>query len=167
MNVTNIQENANSFLANGTKYLIQSALTVGRFEHFERLQLKLAYGTEFQEIHETIAEAMKFINAQQQGDAYVTLSNFRERVNEIGQRKHPMLMLCTLFITRENEDLTTWTEADATDKIEDWEKEALDVADFFVLAFGLVRGLSEAYEGSSRNTSPKAKRRTLVAGQKN
>lgn len=43
------------------------------------------------------------------------------------------LALCTLFIVRENEDITTYDDVLADEKIEDWQAEGLSMEDFFTL----------------------------------
>lgn len=40
------------------------------------------------------------------------------RIDE--RRKHPLMLICSLFIAAPNEDLTTWNEAEAAEKINDW-----------------------------------------------
>ncbi len=68
-------------------------------------------------------------------------------------REHPMLLLCSIFIVRENEDLSKWDETIALEKIADWKAECLAVEDFFALAFSSVRGFTAHYLESLGATS--------------
>jgi hypothetical protein len=76
-------------------------------------------------------------------------------VNSTQERNNIALMLCTLFIVREDEDLTTWNEEEANDKVKDWNKAGYDVNDFLLLALSSVQGFSAAFnaisEGAKEN----------------
>ena len=62
-------------------------------------------------------------------------------------------MICTLFISREGEDLTTYDEVLNKEKIQDWKKEGIDAENFFTLAFNSVNGFMPVYNGISQNIS--------------
>ncbi len=52
---------------------------------------------------------------------------------------------CTLFVNREDEDLTTWSKTLAASKIDDWNKSLIDPADFFFLAGNMSSELRRKY----------------------
>lgn len=145
---------ANSFEANGKKYLIHGSLSTFRYPLYEKFQASLAWGVEFQEQYNNLQKAYDFLNKSKPADAAVFINNVMAGVaRKIEGRAHPALMICTLFICREGEDLTTWNEAEAIEKISDWDEEGYDINSFFLFAQHLVRGLPNVLEMLSANTS--------------
>ena len=87
-------------------------------------------------------------------DAAVTLNGILEGLaRPINGQQHPMLLLCSLFVSKPGEDLAAWNEAEATEKIKDWESSGMNVQDFFTLALRLVRQFHNALQDPSLNTS--------------
>ena len=96
---------ANSFEANGNKYLIHSSLTVKRFEVFERLQIEVSFGVDFDSLKNSIAKIYDCLQTFKGADASVIARNALEGIARIdNKRKHPIMLLCSLFICRENEN---------------------------------------------------------------
>lgn len=152
--VTRLDIRANSFYANGHKYLILGSIPVGRFERFESLQVQLAWGVDFEPLHKNLRALWDLNNKLKFAEASVLLNNILEGLaRPLDGREHPVLLLCSLFLVREGEDLSGWNETFAHEKILDWKAEAISVEDFFVLAFNSVRGLSGNYLAALENTS--------------
>lgn len=152
--IKHIDVTANSFEANGNKYLILGSIPVARFQKFEALQAQLAWGVEFESMYTNIRKVYDLLNKVKFAEAAVTANNMLEAVaRPLEGREHPMLMLCTVFIVRENEDLSRWDETNASEKIADWKADCYAVEDFFGLAFNSVRGLSAVYLASLAGTS--------------
>ena len=154
--VKHIQPTDNSFDANGRKYIIHSALTIERFEHFEDLEVQIGLGVTFEQLHGKAKEAYAALNSREGNlaDASVILNDIIQGVARVRNgRQIPTLLLCTLFICREGEDRSKYDRAEAVEKINDWRKEGYSVADFFSLAFNLVSGLKTALNENSPLTS--------------
>lgn len=145
---------ANSFLANGTKYIIHPSLSVERYRHFQRLQVIGGFGSDYQTLYRAVSGAYDLLNKGKFADAAVKLNGLLEGIGrETSGQEDPFLLLCTLFVAKQGADLERWSEAEAQDCISDWKDEGYDVADFFKLALRLVRDLHNALAQDSRNIS--------------
>lgn len=145
---------ANSFEANGKKYLIHGSISVGRYKHYEALQAQMAWGVDFERMYKDLERVWALLNQTKLAEASVQINNMREGVaRNLEKRQHPALMLCTLFICREGEDLSAWNETEAMDKVADWVAEGYEMASFFKYAFSLVRGLEAAWAALLSDTS--------------
>lgn len=136
MQLKKLDITANSFIANGNKYLIHPSLSVGRMSHFEKLQAKVQNNLTVYEILKSIDEIIDFVNTQKTVQANTKLYLLRESCNGVQKDiTHPALLLCSLFICRENDDLTEWSETKALENIEDWRVEGFEFTGFFQLAY--------------------------------
>jgi len=136
----NINITDNSFVANGNKYLIHSSLSVGRIQQFEKLQARMQNGFSVYEISKKLEEIIKLTNEQKTVQANTKLFVLHESCTNIeNDISHPALLMCSLFICKENDDLTSWNESKALENIEDWRIEGYDFKDFFHLAFNLAK----------------------------
>ena len=152
--IKHLDTSANSFEANGNKYLILGSITTARYQKFEALQAQLAWGIEFESMYANVRKLYDLLNKVKFAEAAVLANNILEAViRPLEGREHPMLMLCTIFCVRENEDLSKWDETNALEKIADWKAECIAIEDFFALAFNSVRGLSAVYLESLAGTS--------------
>jgi hypothetical protein len=150
---------AREFKANGRKYTIRSAtegISIERFNQYEMLSLALGFGANFQALLTNLNNAIAMANACALGkETFVNLvlqldAMKKGVVNSTQERNNIALMLCTLFIVREDEDLTTWNEEEANDKVKDWNKAGYDVNDFLLLALSSVQGFSAAFNAISK-----------------
>lgn len=146
---------ANSFEANGRKYIIYPDLSVARYEQYERLQMLVALGTDHQAVYGALTEAWDELNKGRLGFAAVKIANQLEGMGRfVENREHPVLLLCSLFMNREGEDAGQWDEALASEKIADWRAEGLEMAPFFAFARNLAQAQTSALLFDSRPTSP-------------
>lgn len=140
MQLKKLDITANSFIANGNKYLIHPSLSVGRMSHFEKLQAKVQNNFSIYEISKKLEEIIDLVNTQKTVQANTKLFLLKESCNSAeGDITHPALLMCSLFICRESDDLTEWSETKALENIEDWRVEGFDFTDFFQLAFNLAK----------------------------
>lgn len=147
-------DHVSSFTANGVKYLVHTALAIERFIEFEKLQIQVGYGVDFRNLFHKINEAFHYLNNGLPADAAVVLHNVMKGVaDNLEERENPVLNLCTLYICREDEDLTTYDYALNQAKIDDWKKEGISIDSFFVLAFNLVNGFQPIYKKVSQSIS--------------
>ncbi len=145
------------FTANGKTYKIKNTLTISRHMEFEKLQSHYGFGLTFEGIVKKINDAISLADKGRGVEAWSTVLNLRDGIaSRLDERSHPALLLCSLFIVTENEDLTTWNEQEQRAKVEDWNKEGYDVNDFFVLASNLVSGFLPIYGEIFQSTSQKA-----------
>ena len=142
------------FKANGVEYVIRTSLTISRFEEFEALQIEVGYGVAFREMFNNVRKAYDHLNAQKVADASVVLYNIMHGIkNNLEGRENEVLMLCSLFICRKGEDVSTYDEQLCKAKIEDWKKEGINMDSFFTLAFGFVNSFTPVYEQASQSIS--------------
>jgi hypothetical protein len=134
------------FTANGKRYIVKNTLTIARHAEFEKLQSHYGFGLTFDGIVERINQALDLANKFKSIEAWSVIINMKEGIAyNLQSRAHPALLLCSLFIVTEDEDLTEWNEKEQRLKVEDWNKEGYDVNDFFVLASNLVRNFIPVY----------------------
>lgn len=159
MDVKKIDIEKNSFVANGRKYTFNESLSLARYKEFEKLQIRIGFGTDFEHIFNELKDIFHDLDNQKLANSAVRIHNLMNGIAvKIDEREDPMLLTCALFINREDEDLTKFDLNLAKDKISDWVEEGFDVADFFTLAKSLVRGFTEAYDSVSLDISEKQKR---------
>lgn len=136
------------FMANGHKYYFEFELTIERYRKYEELQYLVAYGVNLEQI---VKDDMAIDKALTGADIFggiheaktILLNRRISAGRQLADREHEVLLFCSLFIVREDEDLTKWTLAQAKEKIEDWTKEGISIYSFFLLAPKLIKGLNE------------------------
>lgn len=142
------------FKANGKEYTIRTSLTITRFEEFEKLQVYVGYGVDFLNMFGNIKKAYSYMNNSKVADASVVLYNIMNGIkDQLEERENEVLMLCSLFITLPDEDLTVYDEELLKSKIDDWKKEGISMESFFTLAFSLVNGFMPVYQEVSQDIS--------------
>jgi hypothetical protein len=149
-----IDIDTNAFDACGVKFIIHPSLPIGPYKHYQRLQVVIGFGGDYPAIYKTAEKAYTQINTMKVADAAVTLNGLLEGVGRKKQNlPDPFLLLCSLFIRREGANLAEWSEAEAAEDIELWEKAGYDIAAFFLLAKRLSRGFANGLQADSPNTS--------------
>jgi hypothetical protein len=151
--VKRLDPNANSFVANGVKYLISGdPLSIARFEVLERLQLEAEVGGTVKDLFNHVTKAMELANASKLGETYVELVNSRLGLSRImEERPSQLLQICTLFIVKEGENVAEWTESEAIEKINDWKTDGYAMTDFFSLAVSLLPSFTPNYNADFQN----------------
>lgn len=149
---------ANSFVANGTKYLIHPTLSIGRYEMYEELEIIFGNGASHKEIFEELTAVFELVDKMKFAQAAIRINNMITAVSRsLHMRTTPMLLLCSLFIAKEGEDLSRWNEAEALEKIADWRADGYRIDDFFEFAFSCVTGLHQNYRLSLARSLEEAK----------
>ena len=144
------------FTAGGKVYKIKNTLTVSRFVEFEKLQNHYGFGLSFEAVAGKLTQSIDYANKGKGVEAWNIVLNLRDGIaSRLEDRSHPALLLCSLFIVTDDEDLTAWNEKDQKAKIADWNAEGYDVNDFFVLASNLVKNFLPIYGEIFRDTSQK------------
>lgn len=154
MELKQIAPEATEFEAMGVKYYVKSSLTVERFRIFEKLQVEFGFGRTFKEVYDMIDKSVGLANKGKGIEAWNILFNLREGVGKsLEKSAHPAMLICTLFLVTEDEDLTKWDEQIASKKVDNWNSEGYDVNSFFRLAANLVTGYIETLDAIFQNTS--------------
>ncbi len=130
------------FEANGNKYYVSKSLTVERYKAYQKMQIEVGFGIGFAGVVNVLKKAYEQLNKQQFADAAVTLHNTLNSIAGLDEREHPVLVLCALFINRENEDLTKVDDSVLLAKIEDWKASGIPM-DFFL---GYAQHLVQDYQ---------------------
>jgi hypothetical protein len=131
------------FIANGNKYKICSVdevLSPTRYTEFERMSIVAGFSMNFDvlfaRLQDLEGKIYEIEEAKQQSKtpAIVLINAIQNGIVKSGEmRWEQTAYFSTLFIVRENEDLTKWTIEDAGDKINDWNTEGYKMTDFFFL----------------------------------
>lgn len=154
MELKKIDFTKDHFTANGREYLIRNTLTLERFIQYEKLQNHYAFGLSFSQIVGRLEQSINYANAGKGVEAWNVIFNLRDGIaSRLEDRKHPALLLCSLFIITPDEDLTTWVEADQQRKFEDWNKEGIDIYDFFTLASNFTKDFTKIFSEISQSIS--------------
>lgn len=144
---------SNEFKANGVTYYKQlDGISVGRFMYYEQYVQQAVFGTDFlsmynslKRIYESLTKGNDVLGGWQKAAqiAYNQMASVKERSEA---KNNKLLYLCTLFINKVDEDISDWDIRLADAKIDDWKKEGIDMADFFLLAVKLIEGFKSAYQ---------------------
>lgn len=139
----NIKRN---FEANGHKYIIRKAsevLTLRRNTELNRMGLVAATGLTFAELINKTQQSTKAIIEIELNENF-TLSKMKpilinqgieEALVRLSKENYDAILLyCTIFIVRENEDIRYWDYETQIEKVNDWNEGGFDVNDFFILA---------------------------------
>lgn len=155
----NVVEEPKANKINGTRfqideywYFIKDTLPVDRYIRYVQMVPEITYGFTFEylnktfnDIHAAATSGNDLIAglrtcAELSYNASASLITFAERPIP------RILLFCTLFIVREDEEFATWDEAFAELKIQDWIKSGIDMADFFLLAANFIPHFKEKYK---------------------
>ena len=133
--------------ANGKEYTLAGELTINRFKVLEELEVEFYYGFTMKEMFEKLKMAFSDLDKGKPANAAVKVHNLMTGVaDRIDKRENVMLRICSLFINQKDEDLNSWSDELAKEKIADWSAEGYAIDDFFSLAASLVPGFMKDYE---------------------
>ena len=142
------------FQANGKTYYIRDTMSIERFMQWEKLQNHYAFGLTFQQISDKLNDSINYANKGKGVEAWNVIFNLKEGIiYRLEDRIHPAMLLCSLFMVTEDEDITTWNEQLAKAKIEDWKQEGIAINDFFSFASNFTQGFIEIYNEISQSIS--------------
>ena len=147
-----------TFVANGNKYIVappEKVFNFNRKAYFDTLEIAFALNRTPQQIAQTsvvIYSNQLALNGNISPSEWVNLQdkNLRDCMNFMDSMKDDdygrlpkAYFLCSLFIIKEGEDLSTWSPALAHEKIDDWTKENINPYDFFAIALHSSRNCQE------------------------
>lgn len=131
------------FKANGTKYRIRTpeeGIGIERIALLYKMSGGVGYGVglgDQQKNWKRVGDLLQdFVRGKNNlEDIFALIKSQHEGIGVEANEGYSLdLYLCTLFIVKEDEDLTQWSKAEADEKIEDWNKEGYNERDFRGLA---------------------------------
>lgn len=136
------------FTANGKKYFVNQKLSIARFEEYQKLEPRLAYGIDFETLFQLIKKQYTLLNDRKFADAAVISHNIMNGIGDLlsDKRTDPALLMAALAIVGEGEDPGSFDEQVQLDKIADWRAEGYDMEGFFYFAASTINGLPKAYK---------------------
>ncbi|HCC71262.1 MAG TPA: hypothetical protein DEQ09_08950 [Bacteroidales bacterium] len=141
------------FSGNGHTFTIVDTMCIARWTQLENFQDLLGWGRSFDDLFRQLHKAYELMDEGKQNEPRIIIHNILTGMKQkLEQRYHPALMLCTLFIIREDEDQTIYNEEFMKEKIKDWTIEGYDINDFFQLAWTLVPGFIKHYQDDMADT---------------
>jgi hypothetical protein len=142
---------AKQFEANGNTYHVHTDLTIERYRWLDKLQVAVAFGGDYENIFSRANRAYDLLNAGKMADAAVALNGLLESANRgISDDEPTVLQIGTLFLSKNEEPPTAWSEAWASSVINDIATEGYSMSDFFNLALECQR----AYNGRLASNTP-------------
>jgi len=145
-----------NFPANGVRYYIASGedgISIHRFNEWQRLSAMVGWGAKFDKIYQNLHKVEELVDGFARSDnglrdVYLHIEAMKEGIIAASEDRDMLaLFQCTLFINRRDEDVTKWDMETARQKIDDWNREGYDVADFFSLAISSIAGFNSVYSG--------------------
>lgn len=141
--IIQLPANTRFFEAGGNKYQVEDSITVGRYKHYQLLEVQLGFTVSMSDLVDMMKSAYGALNDRRDADAAVLLKQMLEGVTFIVEKKPIALYVATLFINRPDEDRSFWSQDLAEQKINDWKD--IDPNFFLGLALGQVRRFPEKY----------------------
>lgn len=138
------------FVANGTEYIIEGALSIERYAELQLFEKELANGMTFQTMFDKLQSLYSKLNKQKFADCAVELNDMIRGYAKLQEREPAILKICTLYINAKEEDRRTWNADMMNAKIADWKTEGIDMRDFFAVASSSIGGFSEVYRKVTR-----------------
>ena len=136
-----------TFMANSNEYTIVDTMSIERWKKLEDFQDLLGWGRSFDDMFKQLKKVYELMDEGKQNEPRIIIHNLLTGVKQkLEKRYHPALMLCTLFVVREDEDQTIYDEEFMNSKVKDWTEEGYDINDFFQLAWTLVPGFIKHYQ---------------------
>lgn len=149
-----IDINCKSFMANGNEYFIErSSISMARFIEYEKIQIELGYGVSFSQIYEHVKDIYEMCNKMEFANIAVRSYKILEGIKKFEERSIPALTLCALFINTKDEDRRVISKDIIDRKLDDWDKEGLDITPFFQLAIASLQGFLPAYKKAIQTLS--------------
>jgi len=142
------------FMANGKKYHIRSVREGLGFVRYKQLRQMLSivgfnatYAEQIQALNRIIKAANSLVTKEPKLDQlFAEIENMKQAIQKTDKDWDYSLYAATLFICREGEDVSTWSESDANEKIADWQAEGLHEFDFFTLVMLYAMQLTQWWE---------------------
>lgn len=139
-----------------------------RYTAFQKRTIQRAFARDFQSLYNELNDIKMSIAGEQnvakmRSDAILHITGIQDAIADFGNEQFEASMwLCTLFILREDENVTEYSEKIAEEKIRDWSQQGFSELDFFLLSGSMVAGYGKAYQDLMQR-SRSARERYLAA----
>lgn len=95
-------------------------LMLRRYEMLEKFLVEMNFSMTAEHLQKNIFNAMNMIKQNEPNDAYVILHNIMQGITDMKTKHMITMWICSVFIYREEEDISDWNKVIANEKIEDW-----------------------------------------------
>lgn len=143
-------------------------LMLRRYEMLEKFLVEMNFSMTAEHLQKNIFNAMNMIKQNEPNDAYVILHNIMQGVTDMKTKHMITMWVCSVFIYREDEDISDWSKVTANEKIEDW-KNNFNTGFFLALRNRMFHELestwniiSQAFSEFPRNQTQEQERREEV-----
>ena len=147
-------DSANSFTANGRKYIIYGDdMAVGVFQAFDRIQIEMKTAMQVDLLYKSLEGIWKDLEAGKTASASVKVYNLMTgAANIANDEKHPALPICTMFIMPEGHSRKQWDRDLAAEWINDWFVEGISIHFFITLASRFAQAFTGDLAPGSQDT---------------
>lgn len=122
--------------AGGKKIYLLDRISAYRFQRLEEMKLRMQFGAELPKFNQSLKEAWKDLNGLNFANAAVKINKLIQAADEQIRLNgsHPLLLIGTIFLAVDGDDVATWSEAKANETLELIFNEGYDYEDFFLLS---------------------------------
>ena len=119
-------------------------LMLRRYEMLEKFLVEMNFSMTSEHLQRNIFNAMKMIKEGEHNDAYVILHNIMQGITDMKTKHMVTMWVCSVFIYREDEDVSDWSKVIANEKIEDW-KNSFNTGFFLALRNRMFKELEDTW----------------------
>lgn len=142
----------------------ESGIGINRFTVFQKRSLQRGFARDFQQIYDELTKIKLTIGGEanigkMRADAIVNITAIQDSVADFSKEQFDAsLWLSTLFVLREDENMASYSEQIAEEKIKDWANYGYSELDFFLLSGSVVPGYGKAYQETIQKSQAAQKR---------
>jgi len=138
-----------------TKFFLEPHVSLERFRALQKLQLEMAYATDFKTMYENLKEIYGLLNQTKFADSAVMIRDMIEGFHRIDDKNNypAILRYAALILNTDEEDRNAYDEEAMTRKIKLWGEAGVPIQPFFTIVLHSVRGLMENYKEIGQNIS--------------
>jgi hypothetical protein len=141
--------------------ILTSNISVERYLAMEMWELILLGYQSHRDYAEYQAELLKNFNEGNQAMLGKLIIDGQMMFGFQKQKVHPVLMFCMIFVVREDEDIMTWDEDVAKEKIKDLVNHGYGMPSFFALCLRVSPTLKKGYKDFTQSILADRKENTL------
>lgn len=138
------------------KYKFLTEISIDRFIVYQKHEPEFTFGLTWDTIYDKMIEIYNHLNRSRLMDAGIIVKEILDNVGTNKAKAYQydgMLMLATIFIVREDEDIEIFSYDVAKQKIDDWKGAGIDYSSFFSFVANCTRNYITKLEEISQSTS--------------
>ena len=162
--VKKIDWSKTSFKTKKHEYTILRDIPLSRFIEMQKRQSEFAFGLSWDGVIQIFNDIKEAINGGDLAKAgYITIEaeNNIVKAQEGQIRYDATMMISTIFLLREDEDVKEFSTEMSNEKIQDWLEEGFSYTDFFSLVASILPHFFATFERISRSISEAALRQPI------